>query len=453
MNHKALIKNGIVINPAEAGKAQKKETDEILDLRLEDGVIVEVGANLAARADETIFDASGLWILPGFVDIHTHLRDFEQSDSEDIESGTRAAAAGGFTTVLAMANSKPVVDSPLVLRRLLQMIEEKACIKVLPVAAVTKNLEGKELTSMIELAEIGAAAFSDDGQPVTNLAVLSRALLNATLANRLIISHPEDKDLSAGGAINECAASARLGLPGVPAASESACIAREIEVVRSTGSRLHFAHVSTRASVEAIRRAKKEGLSVTADVTPHHLVLSDAAIIGFDTNFKMNPPLRSQADQEALVDGIIDGTIDAIGTDHAPHPLVEKQRPFVEAPFGVIGLETAFSLVHERLVAQGHIGRAQLIGLLTTKPAAILQIDAPIIAAGKAANLTFFNPKTTWQYDAAKSFSKSANTPFSGRSLHGRIILTLAQGKIVYQLNDETETRLNTRSAKASKHG
>jgi dihydroorotase len=452
MNHKALIKNGTVINPAEAGKAHKKEPEQILDLRLADGVIVEVGPNLTAKTDETIFDATGLWITPGFVDIHTHLRDFEQSDSEDIESGTRAAAAGGFTTVLAMANSKPVVDCSLVLRRMLQMIEEKACIKVLPVAAVTKNLEGKELTSMIELAEVGAAAFSDDGQPVTNLAVLGRALLNAKLANRVIISHPEDKDLSAGGAINESAASARLGLPGVPAASESACIAREIEMVRSTGARLHFAHVSTQASVEAIRRAKKEGLSVTADCTPHHLILSDAAITSFDTNFKMNPPLRSQSDQEALVDGIVDGTIDAIGTDHAPHSLVEKQRPFVEAPFGIIGLETAFSLVHERLVEQGHIGRAQLIGLLTTKPAAILQIDAPTIAAGKAANLTFFNPETIWQYDPAQSLSKSSNTPFGGRSLHGRIILTLFQGKIVHQLNEQTESRLAAKPAKASKH-
>ncbi len=441
MNRTILIKNGKVINPTPAETAQTKANEQILDVRVVDGAIAEVGTGLNAQSDEAVLDASGLWILPGFIDIHTHLRDFEQSESENIESGTKAAAAGGFTTVTAMANTKPVVDSTFVLRQFLHMIEEKACIQVLPVAAVTKNLEGKELTSIIELSQIGAAAFSDDGQPVTNLALLRRALLNAKLANRVIISHPEDKELSGGGAINESPSSAKLGLPGVPAASEAACIAREIEVVRATGARLHFAHVSAKASVEAIRRAKKDGLPVTADVTPHHLLLTDAAIVGFDTNLKMNPPLRSQIDQRALIEGIVDGTIDAIGTDHAPHPLVEKQRPFVDAPFGVIGLETAFSLVLERLVGEKHIDLAQLLSLLTTKPAAIMQIESPEIAKNKQANLTLFDPQIRWQYDPQAGCSKSSNSPFTGRSLQGRIVFTLFKGKTVYRLADQIDKR------------
>ncbi len=456
-----ILKNGLLINPldprANSGsgktvqKGQEQTQEQTLDIRLADGVITEIGKNLGSATDETVFDASGLWIAPGFVDIHTHLRDFEQSESEDIETGTKAAAAGGYTTVLAMANTQPVVDNAMVLRRLLQMIEEMACIRVLPVAAVTKDLKGSQLTNMVELAEIGAAAFSDDGQPVTNLAVLRRALQNARLANRVIISHPEDKDLAACGAINESATAARLGLPSIPPASESASVAREIEVVRSVGARLHFAHISTAASVDLIRSAKRQGLPVTADVTPHHLQLCDADIKDFDANYKMNPPLRSQADQQALVAGIVDGTIDAIATDHAPHSQVKKQQTFVEAPFGIIGLESAFSIVYERLVLTNQIDKYRLISLLTSNPAAILQLDSPLIATGKAANLAVIDPNSRWQYDPERGYSKSKNTPFGKRSFKGQVIMTLFHGTPVFQIGQRVEPRLQAKTAKASK--
>jgi dihydroorotase len=453
MNRKAIIKNGTVMNPScgttRSGKASLTECR--VDVRIEDGVIKEIGENLTAAADEVVFDAHDCWITPGFIDIHTHLRDFEQSGAEDIQTGTRAAASGGFTTVLAMANTKPVIDNAMVLHRLLQMIEDKACIKVLPAAAVTKNLAGAELTNMFELSELGAAAFSDDGQPITNLALLRRALQNAALANRVIISHPEDKDLSADGSINESASAMRLGLPGIPTASEAACVAREIEVVRSVGGRLHFAHISAAASIDLIRQAKKQGLFVTADVTPHHLALSDADIVSFDTNFKMNPPLRSKKDVDALIEGITDGTIDAIGTDHAPHPETEKHRCFAEAPFGVIGLETAFPLVYEKLVVSGKVTVTQVIDLFTVKPAAILQIDTPIIEVGEIANIVIIDPNAKWQFDPTNGASKSVNTPFAGMTLQTRIITTLYHGRIVFQMHAESDKRLTFPISKASK--
>ena len=453
MNRKALIKNGTVMNPSCATTRSGKTTspESHVDVRIEDGVIKEIGSNLVASSDEVLFDADGCWLTPGFVDIHTHLRDFEQSGAEDISTGTRAAASGGFTTVLAMANTKPVIDNAMVLHRLLQMIEDKACIKVLPAAAVTKNLGGTELTNMFELSELGAAAFSDDGHPIMNLAILRRALQNAALANRVIISHPEDRDLSAGGSMNESASAIRLGLAGIPTASEAACVAREIEVVRSVGGRLHFAHISAAASIDLIRQAKKQGLFVTADVTPHHLALSDADIVSFDANFKMNPPLRSKKDIAALIDGIADGTIDAIGTDHAPHSETDKHRCFSEAAFGVIGLETAFPLAYEKLVASGRISVTQLIDLLTVKPAAILQIDTPVIEVGEMANIAIIDPAARWQLDPSTGASKSTNTPFAGMTLQTRIITTLYHGRIVFQMHAESDKRMTLPVTKASK--
>jgi dihydroorotase len=448
MKNKFLLKGGSVVNAEKGSKKGKKGAESIessvQDIRIADGLIAEVGHNLSAADDEEVIDLSGLHVCPGFIDVHTHLRDFEQVQAEDIESGTKAAAAGGFTTVTAMANTNPVIDNPLILQRLLQLIEKKACVRVLPVASVTINLAGQELTNMTELAELGAAAFSDDGQPVTNLAILKRALQNAKLLNRIIISHPEDKHLSAGGAINESGACARLGLPGIPAASEAACVAREIEVVRATGAHLHFAHVSTAAAVNLIRRAKEDGLPVTADVTPHHLTLTDADIKTFDTSMKMNPPLRSQRDREAVIAGIADGTIDAVGTDHAPHSATDKRRTFADAPFGVIGLETAFSLLYDRLVVAGHIPFDKLMALLTTKPAAIMQLTQPKIQADEVADLAIIDLKKEWKYDTSEAFSRSSNSPFQGFTFSSKIVMTIARGAIVYQESkpvcaDETE--------------
>ena len=452
MNDKILLKGGSVIQVDNTSKKNKKGTDSVeisvQDVRISQGKVAEVGRNLIAASDELVVDVTGLYVSPGFIDVHTHLRDFEQTSAEDIESGTKAAAAGGFTTVTAMANTNPVIDNPLILQRLLQLIEKKSCVRVLPVAAVTMNLAGQELTNMTELTELGAMAFSDDGQPVTNLAILKRALQNAKLVNRVIISHPEDKHLSAGGAINESGSCAKLGLPGISPASEAACVAREIELVRVTGAHLHFAHISTAAAVNLIRRAKEDGLPVTADVTPHHLVLTDADIKTFDTNMKMNPPLRSGNDRAAVIAAIADGTIDAIGTDHAPHSATEKRRTFVDAPFGVIGLETAFSLLYDRLVVPKHITFERLIALLTIRPAVIMQLAIPKIQAGEIADITIINPHKEWRYDAFEAFSRSSNSPFNGLTFSTKIVMTIARGKVVFKEDELGATGSQSKAKK-----
>lgn len=418
-----LIKNGLLVDDTKKHR---------LDVRIEAGKISELAEHLADGKDEEVIDASGLWITHGFIDLHTHLRDLGQSNKEDILTGTRSAACGGFTTVVAMANTDPPTDNVLVMSRIRQLISERACIEVLPVACVTKGMAGNELTEMVELASMGVAAFSDDGLPVTNLAVLRRALEYAELAERFIISHAEDRDLAAGGCINESPAATRLGLPSITPAAESACIAREIEVVRQTGGRLHFAHVSTAASVNLIRKAKADGLRVTADVTPHHLVLTDEDIKDFDTSYKMNPPLRSKRDQEECVRGLKDGTLDAIATDHAPHSRSDKAKTFDDAPFGVIGLETAFALTYERLVLSGEINEHQLLALLTSHPAAILKRKCKF-EKGEVANFAILQPKLSWTYRTKDGFSKSINSPFNEKQMTGKNLLTVYQGKTVYR--------------------
>lgn len=431
-----LIKGGQLHCAAGAGVEPERST---LDMRIADGVIKEVGARLAAETGEMVFDASGLWIMPGLIDLHTHLRDLGQSEKEDISTGTRCAAAGGYTTVLAMANTDPPTDTALVLGRVNDLIKAKAHIEVLPVCCVTRGMAGQELTNFVELTRMGAAAFSDDGMPISNLAVLRRALEYVQLTDAFIISHPEDKDLSASGSMNECAAAIRLGLPGIPTVSESACIAREIEVARYCGGRLHFAHVSAAASVQLIRQAKQAGMKVTADATPHHLTLLDENISDFDTSYKMNPPLRGRADQDALVAGLRDGTLDAIATDHAPHTVVEKGRTFDQAPFGVIGLETAFPLLYERLVMQKLMSELDLLALFTSKPARVLNRRAPELAPGHTANLAVFDPNVRWFYDPSRGFSKSRNSPFNGRAMRGRVVATFFRGQLVHQ--DKTQAK------------
>jgi dihydroorotase len=430
-----LIKGGRIMNPS-ATVAEDISIDA--DLRIDSGAVTEVKPKLRTHSDELEIDASGLWILPGFIDLHTHLRDLGQADRETIESGTRAAAAGGYTTVVAMANTEPPTDNALVLGRIRELINRHACIQVLPVACVTKGMNGIELTNMVELAEMGAIAFSDDGMPLSDLAVLRRALEYAELTGRFIISHPEDRALACGGAMNEGAAAIRLGLPGIPSVSESACVAREIEVVRYTGGRLHFAHVSTALSVELIRRAKADRLRISADVTPHHLVLCDEDIVDFDSSYKMNPPLRTRKDQAALIQGLSDGTIDAIATDHAPHTQFEKAKSFDEAPFGIIGLETAFPLALERLSTDHPISQLETISLFTSNPARVLGLGEPRIEPGMPANLSLFDPKLRWKYDSSTGCSKSRNSPFHGRRLTGKTLFTFYNGEVVYQ--DETHT-------------
>ncbi len=441
---KCLIKGALVIDPGASGS---KET--VSDVRVAGGVISEVGENLNATDDETVVKANGLWLTPGFIDIHTHLRDLGQSDREDIETGTQAAAFGGYTTVLAMANTDPPTDSALVLARILDKIKEKACIQVIPACCVTKGMAGEELTNMVELANMGAGAFSDDGMPVTNLAVLRRALEYSQLTGKIIISHPEDKSLSGDGCMNESPTATKLGLSGIPTASESACIAREIEIVRHTGCPIHFAHVSAAASVLLIAQAKAEGLPVSGDVTPHHLVLADEDITEYNTSFKMNPPLRSHKDQDALVEALKNNTLEVIATDHAPHTRQDKQKTFDSAPFGVIGLETAFSLLLNRLVKPRHLSIVDLIAKLTINPARVIRLPQPSIKSGAQANLALIAPEHKWTYDAAHGFSRSRNSPFHLNELTGKCVMTIYAGADVYRDDSVMASRTTPKGAKS----
>jgi dihydroorotase len=426
MKEAILAKGALVINPATG-------TEDRRDVRISGGMIAALDNIIEAQEFDTVLTADGLWLCPGLTDIHTHLRDLGQKDKEDMDTGTKAAAAGGFTTVVAMANTDPPVDNVATLKQLLARIEDKAHIEVLPVACVTKGLQGAELTNMVELADSGAVAFSDDGICIGNLAVLRRALDYARMTGRCVISHPEDKDLSAGGSLQEGAYATSYGVRGIPTASETAAIAREIEIVRMTNAPYHFTHVSCAASVDLIRRAKEDGLPVTADVTPHHITLCVNDMEPFDTNYKMKPPLRLDADREALIAGLKDGTIDAIATDHAPHTRLEKATTLEESAVGIIGLETAFSLCNERLVASGAISRMKLISLMTTQPAAVLNLPMPTIEVGMPANLTFIDPEFRWTYDPRSGASKSHNSPFGGRLMTGKPVLTLYRGKQVYR--------------------
>lgn len=432
-----LIKGATVIDPSACFEERR-------DVRITGGSIAAIDKKLEANTGEQILNADGLWLCPGLIDMHTHLRDLGQKDKEDLDTGTKAAAVGGFTTVVAMANTDPPVDNASTLSVLLARIEQKAHIEVLPVACVTKGLQGAELTNMVELAEMGAVAFSDDGMCIGNLAVLRRALEYARMTGRCIISHPEDKDLSGGGSLQEGPTATAYGIKGIPTASETAAIAREIEIVRLTNAPYHFTHVSCAASVKLIRRAKEDGLPITADATPHHLTLTVDEMEPFDANYKMKPPLRLSEDQQALIEGLRDGTIDAIATDHAPHTRPEKCTTLEDAAVGIIGLETALPLCNEKLVMGGTLTAAQLISLFTTKPAAILDLPAPVVEAGTEADFTLFDPAFRWVYDARAGASKSSNSPYTGRLMTGKAVLTVHRGKTVHRDDNYFSARTRT---------
>jgi dihydroorotase len=420
-----LIKGATVIDPV-------SELEEQRDVRVAGGTITAMDRSLENQSNDTVINANGLWLCPGFIDIHTHLRDLGQKDKEDIDTGTRAAAAGGYTTVVAMANTDPPLDNAATFSVMLNRIEERAHVEVLPVASVTKGLQGVELTNMVELSDMGAVAFSDDGMCIGNLAVLRRALEYARMTGRPIISHPEDKDLSGGGSLGESATATAYGVRGIPVAAETAAIAREIEIVRTTNAPYHFTHVSCADSVQ-IKRAKQDGLPITADVTPHHLMLSVDEIDPFDSHFKMKPPLRLEEDKAALVQGLRDGTIDAIATDHAPHTRLEKCTTLEDAAVGIIGLETAFPICYEKLVARGAMDRMKFIKLFTTRPAAILDLPTPSIEVGNSANITLVDPAFRWVYDPRTGHSRSHNSPWGGRLMTGKAVLTVYRGKTVYR--------------------
>jgi len=419
-----LIKNGRVIDPA-------NQIDGQLDLLIENGKIVKVGKGLKADKAE-IIDASGQLVVPGLIDLHVHLRDPGLEYKEDIVSGTSAAVAGGFTSVACMPNTKPVTDNQTVVHYILNKAKEQGSCNVFPVGSITKGLQGETLSEMGEMYQCGAVGFSDDGKPVENSEIMRRALEYARPFGFPIISHAEDLALAGSGVMNEGFVATELGLKGIPWVAEDAMIARDIMLAEFTGGRLHVAHVSTKGGVEMIRQAKQRGVRVTGEATPHHFTLTDEAVRGYNTNAKMNPPLRSEEDVAAVRAGLSDGSLDAIATDHAPHHIDEKNVEFNIAMNGIVGLETALPLTL-RLVDEGVLSLNRAIELLTSGPAAAFNLKRGNLGEGAVADVTIIDPACQWTLDPARLRSKSKNTPFGGEQLKGAASVTIVAGKVVYR--------------------
>ncbi len=415
-----LIRGGRVIDPA-SGR------DEIADVAIADGHFSRTAVDGSFE-----FDATGLIVAPGFIDMHVHLREPGFEHAETIETGARAAAAGGFTTICCMPNTIPVNDNATVTSYIVERARNRAIVNVRPIGAITKGSEGVELSTYGSMKEAGIVAISDDGRPVMNARVMRRAMETARSLDLTVINHCEDLHLSAGGDMHEGVHSTRLGLRGIPSASEDVMVARDILLAEMTGARYHVAHLSARHSVAMVAFAKSKGLPVTAETTPHHFVLTDAELDTYDSNFKMKPPLRSRADVEAIIEGITSGAIDAIATDHAPHAGSEKMQEFESCPFGIIGLETAIGLTFETLVNPGHISLTKMIELFTTGPANVLRLNRGTLAEGAPGDVTVIDPNREWTYDVNKSQSKSRNSPFDGRQFKGCAVATIVGGKVVY---------------------
>ena len=420
-----LIRNGRVIDPA-------AKTDGAADVLIAEGRIVGVAQNLASPNAE-VFDATGLVVAPGFIDMHVHLREPGFEHAETIESGSRAAAAGGFTSVCAMPNTKPVNDSATVTSYIVERARRLAAVNVFPIGAITKGSAGEELSTIGAMKAAGAVAISDDGLPVMNARVMRRAMEFARSYDLPIIQHCEDLSLSSGGDMNEGARSVRWGLRGIPAASEDVMVARDLVLAQLTGARYHVAHISTRNAVAMVDYARRQGLSATCEATPHHFTLADDDIAAYDSNYKMKPPLRSVRDRAALVEGIAAGAVAAIATDHAPHPGSEKMQEFERCPFGIIGLETALGLALDRLVHSGKITVARMVELFTTGPESILRLGRGTLAPGAPADVTIFSTELSWTYDVNQSFSRSRNSPFHGRTFRGGPVATIVNGEFAWR--------------------
>ena len=418
-----LIKNGRVIDPA-------SRTDAAMDVLLDGERISKIGAGLAAEGAE-IFDARGLVVAPGFIDLHCHLREPGQEISETIETGTRSAARGGFTAVCTMPNTQPVNDSASVTRGIVERAAAGASVRVWPIGAASVGSKGEALAEIAAMKGAGIVAVSDDGRPIATARLMRQVMDYCRVLDLPVIDHCEDPSLFAGGVMREGAQSIKLGLKGIPSQSESICVGRDVEIARLTGARLHIAHMSTLGSLEYVRAAKKQGLNVTCEVTPHHFTLTDEDV-RYDTHYKMNPPLASRADRDALIEGLADGSVDAIATDHAPHHPASKDVEFDRAPFGITGFETALALGLSELVHTGKISLARLIELFTAGPARVLGMERKIVA-GAPADLTIFSTDYEWTFRAADSPSKSRNTPFDGRAFRGAPMATIVAGRVVYR--------------------
>jgi dihydroorotase len=420
-----VVRGARVLDPGEG-------VDAILDVRVDNGTIAELGARLDANGHRVI-DGKGLLLAPAFVDPHVHLRTPGREDEETIASGTEAAAAGGYCAILAMPNTEPVVDSTAVLGSLIEAARAEAKVGVGFLAAITRGQEGAELTEMADLADGGAAGFTDDGRPVTAPGVMRRALQYGAVTGKPLAVHCEEPTLSRGGQMHEGAVSAELGLAGYPSVAESVMVERDLSLAGYERRPIHLLHVSARESVEAVRTARAAGVSATAEVTPHHLCLTDEAVRSLDTNVKMNPPLRSSDDRAALIGAVNDGTIQAIATDHAPHARHEKEVPFEAAPFGVTGLETAFAALYTRLVEPGLISLETLLERMSSGPAAVYGLPAPRIAVGAPANLVLVDLGASRRIDQAAFRSRSANSWLLGERVTGKVTLTVAGGRVVHE--------------------
>jgi dihydroorotase len=440
-----LIKNGYVVDPAQGTNTGKS-------VFIEDGRV----KGLMSHSDGVpegaeVIDATGLIVAPGFIDMHVHLREPGHEYKETIASGAASAVAGGFTTVCAMPNTQPVNDSAAVTRFIIEQAERAALANVFPIGAITKNSEGAELAEMGEMRAAGIVAVSDDGRAVPTAGMMRRAMEYARGFDLPVIDHCEDKSLSRGGVMHEGHWSLVLGLRGMPATAEEVDALRNCSLAELTGARVHLAHLSTRGAIDTVRRAKDKGLPVTCEVAPHHWTLTDEAVNEYDTNTKMSPPLRSQDHLDAIIEGLRDGTVDAIASDHAPHHADEKELEYDQAPFGIVGLETSVGLAMDRLVNEGVVSLERFVELAATNPARILQLeDRGSLHAGAHADVTILAPEMTWTFDVSRSKSKSRNSPFAGYTFHGGAVATIVSGRVVF-LHPDYE-RLTTTNFKALAH-
>ncbi len=427
MPQSLLIRGGRVIDPA-------SRLDARVDVLVENGRISQIGDGLKAKHAE-VFDAAGLVVTPGFIDIHTHLREPGREDKETIATGALAAAAGGFTAVCAMPNTTPVNDSGSTTRFIVETAKREAVVRVYPIGAITRGSMGEELSEYGDLKAAGCIAVSDDGRPVQNARVMRRALEYARTFGLPVIDHCEDLDLSKGGAMNEGAVSVALGIPSAPHVSETIMVERDVLLAEYTGSHVHIAHISTAGAVDAVRRGKARGVRVTSEATPHHLILTDEAVRehDYDPVTKMNPPLRSEEDRKAVIAGLLDGTIDAIATDHAPHTTEEKICEFDCAAFGIVGLETAFALCHDGLVNTGLLDITRLVQLLTLGPARALGLPGGTLEKGQPADITIFDPAEVRTVKPESFRGKSRNSPFVSRTLTGWPVATIVAGVVVFR--------------------
>jgi dihydroorotase len=415
-----IVKNGRVVDPA-------RNLDKVADIVIRDGKIRTIGS--ANGLDVPVFDAKGLIVAPGFFDIHVHLREPGTEEAETIASGGNAAVAGGFTAVAPMPNTKPSNDNPSITHYILSEAKRSSPARVFPIGAITKEQKGETLAEIGEMFQAGIVGISDDGKPVMDGQLFRRALEYAQIFDIPVIQHCEDLHLSRGGVMHEGVFSTRLGLRGIPAAAEETIISRDLILAEVTGGKYHVAHLSTRRAVQMVREAKARGLRISAEVTPHHFTLTDAAVADYDTNAKMNPPLRSQDDVNAIIEGVHDGTIDAIASDHAPHHINLKMLEFDAAPFGITGLETAVGLA----LTQLKLSAARLVELFSINPQKILKVASWGLFEGSDADLTLIDLNRTWKFDVAQTRSRSRNSPFNGREMTGKAVATIVGGKVVYQ--------------------